>query len=305
MSEHAAPRNGGPAAPGAREHAAKSVTAVRAGFVGLGQMGEPMARRLLGRDGGLVVCDVRPEAVRPFAEAGARTGADPAAVAAAADVILVMVRDDAQVREVVAAMLPAAARGTVIAIHSTIADGTAEELAARAGPYGVEIADAPVSGGFMGAHEGNLAVMLGASEAAAERCRAVFGAWAGLIVRVGPPGAGTRAKLARNLLQFVAFAAAFEAQRLAEAAGVHLRDLARVVRHSDAVTGGPGAIMIRDTTAPAPEGDPLRDILLHTRALAEKDLSLALDLAADLDVDVPLARISRARFARDLGVPHP
>jgi 3-hydroxyisobutyrate dehydrogenase-like beta-hydroxyacid dehydrogenase len=79
--------------------------------------------------------------------------------------------------------------------------------------------------------------------------------WAGLVVPVGPPGAGTRAKLARTLVQYVAHAAAGEARRLAEAAGIDLSALAEVVRKSDARLGGPAAVMLRDTAAPLSRAD--------------------------------------------------
>jgi 3-hydroxyisobutyrate dehydrogenase-like beta-hydroxyacid dehydrogenase len=237
----------------------------------------------------------------PLVERGALPAADLADVARA-ELISLMVRDDAQVNEVAATLIPASAAGTVIAVHSTIRAGTAVELAEAARPYGVEVVDAPVSGGFMGAAAGTLAVMVGASEAAFARVKEAFAAWAGLVLHMGPVGAGTRAKLARNLLHFVSFAAAAEAQRLAEAAGVPLGDLGRIVRHSDAVTGGPGALMLRDTTAPLPPGDPLREIMAHVLALGDKDLSLALGLAGELGVDTPLARLAHQRLAADLGL---
>jgi alkylhydroperoxidase/carboxymuconolactone decarboxylase family protein YurZ len=145
--------------------------------------------------------------------------------------------------------------------------------------------------------------MMGSSRAAYERCREPFGCFADLVLHLGPAGAGTQAKLARNLLHFVAFCAAAEAQRLAEAAGLDLRKLAGVVRHSDAVTGGPGSIMLRRTTAPMTPDDPLRPILEHVRALGEKDLSLALELGAQLGVDLPLAEHARGHFAAGLGLP--
>ncbi|MFB4262371.1 NAD(P)-dependent oxidoreductase [Nonomuraea sp. GTA35] len=269
------------------------------GFVGLGQIGAPMAGRLAGP--GLIVYDVRAAAMAPLVERGALPAADLADVARA-ELISLMVRDDAQVNEVAATLIPASAAGTVIAVHSTIRAGTAVELAEAARPYGVEVVDAPVSGGFMGAAAGTLAVMVGASEAAFARVKEAFAAWAGLVLHMGPVGAGTRAKLARNLLHFVSFAAAAEAQRLAEAAGVPLGDLGRIVRHSDAVTGGPGALMLRDTTAPLPPGDPLREIMAHVLALGDKDLSLALGLAGELGVDTPLARLAHQRLAADLGL---
>ena len=277
------------------------------GFIGLGQIGAPMAARLAGWPGGLIEHDARPEAMTPLADAGARTAASVAEVAAAAGIVSVMVRDDDQVRDVVRAVAtstPAAAgRPVIVAVHATIGPDTAAELAAEVAGTGVVVIDAPVSGGFMGAQSGRLAVMFGGSRAAYDRCRAPFGCWADLIMHMGPVGAGTRAKLARNLLHFAAFTAAAEAQRLAEAAGIDLRKLAKVVRHSDAVTGGPGMIMLRPTTAPMDAGDPLREILQNVRTLGEKDLSLALELGAELGVDLPMARLALGSFAAGLGLP--
>lgn len=272
------------------------------GFVGLGNMGTPMARRLLAWPGGLTVCDVRTEATAPFVEAGARAVADPAELAAHARVICVTVVDDAQVTEVVTGILRTAAPGTVVAVHSTIGDRTAETLAARCAEQGVEFVDAPVSGGAPGATGGTLAVMVGGTDIAVERIREPFGLFADLIVHAGGVGAGTRMKLARNLLHFISFTAATEAQRLAEAAGLSLTALGKVVRHSDAVTGGPGAIMLRDTTAPLDPDDFWFPILGHVRDLGEKDLSLALDLGDRLGVDLPLAHLAIARLADGLGV---
>lgn len=274
------------------------------GFIGLGQIGAPMAGTLVDWPDGLVVCDLRPEAAVPLAEKGAKVAATPAEVAESADIVSVMVLDDAQVRDVVGQLLPAARPGTVIAVHSTIRPETAEELAAGAAALGVSVLDAPVSGGFLGALGGKLAAMVGGDRDAYERCKEPFGRWASLVLHFGPAGSGTRAKLARNLLHFVAFSAAGEAQRLAEAAGIDLQKLAAVVRHSDAVIGGPGAIMIRPVTAPLPPDDGLFEIMCHTRSLGEKDLSLALELGDGLGVDLPFGRLALDRLAGALGVPH-
>ena len=108
----------------------------RLGYIGLGNMGAPKARRLVGWPGGLIVYDVRPDAAAVFADAGATVAADVAEVAAA-DVISVTVLDDAQVRDVVAELARHSSPGTVVAIHSTIADSTAAELAAEYGPHGI------------------------------------------------------------------------------------------------------------------------------------------------------------------------
>jgi 3-hydroxyisobutyrate dehydrogenase-like beta-hydroxyacid dehydrogenase len=278
------------------------------GFIGLGQIGAPMATRLVNANAGLIVYDVRPEAVQPLVDAGASRAATIEEVARNADLICLMVRDDDQVAEVVSTIAAAKPTpGTIVAIHSTILADTAPALAAEyAGqPSQLQILDAPVSGGFMGAQDGRLAVMVGGPREAFERCRQPFGHFADLVLHLGPVGAGTRAKLARNLLHFVSFTAAAEAQRLAEAAGLDLRKLAKVVRHSDAVTGGAGSIMLRPTTAALTADDPLHDILAHVRDLGEKDLTLALRLGAELGVDLPLARLALDRFGPGLGFPNP
>lgn len=277
------------------------------GFIGLGNIGRPMAQRLVEWPGGLWVHDVVEATTRPFGDAGAHVAADVADVASRCGVISVMVRDDAQVHDVIVGdggIAAHAAPGTIVAIHSTIAPDTAGGLAAAVAASGIEIVDAPVSGGAMGAAGGNLAAMVGGSHDAVQRCRPVFGHWASLVAHMGPVGAGTRAKLARNLLHFVSFAAVGEAMRLAEAGGVDLVALGEVVRHSDAVTGGPGAIMLRDTTAAIPPGDGLRPIFEHTRTLGEKDLRHALALGAGLGVELPLAELAVGQVAAALGVPH-
>ncbi|MGN2639508.1 NAD(P)-dependent oxidoreductase [Nocardia takedensis] len=277
----------------------------RVGFIGLGNMGAPMADRLVGRAGGLTVCDMRPEIVAKYTEAGADSADTAAAVAERSDVISIAVVDDAQVRAVVDGpdgILRAAKPGTVVAVHSTIADTTAQELAKLCAGHEVEFVDAPVSGGAQGAKRGGLAVMVGGTEAAFRRIEAPFAAFADLIVHAGPVGAGTRMKLARNLLHFVAFTAATEASRLAEASGLDITALGKVVRHSDAITGGAGAIMLRESTAPIADGDFWQSIFGHVRDLGEKDLSLALGLGERLDVALPLAALALTGLGDGLGV---
>ena len=273
------------------------------GYIGLGGMGAPMAMRLLGWPGGLTVYDVRDEATAPFAEAGAAVAADLAQVATA-DLISVTVLDDAQVCEVVAELARHASAGTVIAIHSTIGDATAVELADDLARSGIHVIDAPVSGGAAGAQKGELATMIGASRPVYEQVKPVFKQWASLVIHAGGPGAGTRMKLARNMITFTSFAAACEAMVLAERAGLNLQDLGRVVRHTDALTGGAGAIMVRDSMAEVEPGHWLYDTFTHTRSLGEKDLNLALALGDSLGVDLPLAHMALRDLAAGLGVPN-
>jgi len=267
-------------------------------------MGGAMALHLVDYPGGLTVCDLRPEATERHVAAGATAVATPAEVAERSNVVSIMVLDDDQVRAVIKEMIPAAAAGTTFAIHSTIRAQTAMDLAVEAAAAGMAVVDAPVSGGFMGAGDGTLATMVGGDDDAVALCRPSFERWAKLILHMGPVGAGTKAKLARNLMHFTAFTAALEAQRVAEAAGIDLASLAKVVKHTDAITGGPGAILVRDTTAPIPEDDFWYPIMCHTRTLGEKDLRLALELADELGIEVPLGRLALDRFATNLGVAH-
>ena len=272
------------------------------GFIGLGNIGAPMASHLVDWPGGLLVCDVRAEATEPFVAMGARAVATPAEVAAEADVISVMVRDDAQVEDVVAGILATGRSGLVVAVHSTIAPGTAERLAERAAPAGVAVVDAAVSGGPTGAAEGKLAVLVGGDAAAVDRCREPFGRWAARIEHFGPVGAGTRAKLARNLATYVSYAAVGEALLLAEAAGVDLVRLGEVMRYTDGLTGGPGAIAVRATTGPMAEDDPMRPFFVHGYELGEKDLHLALALGEELAVDLPLTKRALGQLGDAFGV---
>jgi 3-hydroxyisobutyrate dehydrogenase-like beta-hydroxyacid dehydrogenase len=273
------------------------------GYIGLGNMGAPMARRLVDWPGGVTVFDVRTEAMTPLAEAGA-TLADSLTDVAAADIISVTVLNDEQVRDVVGELAVNAKPGTVIAIHSTISPDTAVELAEQLLPQGIHIVDAPVSGGGGAAEKGELATMVGADREVYERIKPAFKQWASLVIHAGEPGAGTRMKLARNMLTFTSYAAACEAMKLAEAAGLNLQALGRVVRHSDAQSGGPGAIIVREDMTQLGPDHWLHDAFTHTRGLGEKDLSLALALGETVGVDLPLAEIALKNLADGLGVPN-
>jgi 3-hydroxyisobutyrate dehydrogenase-like beta-hydroxyacid dehydrogenase len=276
---------------------------VALGYIGLGNMGAPMAKRMIEWPGGVTVYDIRTEAMTPLAEAGASL-ADSIADVAAADIVHVTVLNDAQVRQVVGELAAHAKPGTVIAIHSTISDTTAVELADEFKPQGIHIVDAPVSGGAGAAEKGELATMVGAEREVYERIKPAFKQWASLVIHAGTPGAGTRMKLARNMLTFTSYAAACEAMKLAEAAGLDLQALGRVVRHTDALTSGPGAIMVREDMETIEPDNFLYQSFLHARELGEKDLSLALALGDAVSVELPLAQLAYQRLADGLGVPH-
>jgi 3-hydroxyisobutyrate dehydrogenase len=278
----------------------------RVGFVGLGNIGKPMALRLASAPAelelDLSVYDVAPEPLAELEQAGASVANSVAELAKGVDVVCVMVRDDDQVRDVLGEVLGVAHDGMVVVVHSTVAPATPRQLEISAAKHGVQLVDAPVSGGAMGAGDGTLAILVGGSDQAFAVCSPVLARMGSLVVHAGPIGAGTKLKLARNLMHFVAFTAATEAQRLAEAAGLDLKALGEVVRHTDAITGGPGAIMHRETTAPLADDDFWHGVFSHVAALGEKDLRFAIDLADELGVDVPLAREANDRLRKGLGL---
>jgi 3-hydroxyisobutyrate dehydrogenase-like beta-hydroxyacid dehydrogenase len=275
----------------------------RVGFIGLGNIGKPMAVRLTKWEGGLTVFDIAPEPLAELAAAGAKVAASVAELAAECDVISIMVNTDEQVRDVMGQIFGAAKPGTALVVHSTISPDLPPRLEDLGGRHDLLVVDAPVSGGAMGAAEGTLAIMVGGTDAAFEAVRGPLGLMGTEVVHCGPIGSGTAAKLARNLLHFVAFTATGEALRLAEAAGIDLPSLGRIVRHTDSITGGPGAIMHRDTTKPIEPGDFWGSIFEHVRAIGEKDLAHAIELADRLGVDVPMAHFAQEHLAAALGLP--
>jgi 3-hydroxyisobutyrate dehydrogenase len=276
---------------------------VRLGYVGLGNIGGPMAARLAQWPGGLTVFDLSDEAVERLVGEGAARADSLPELAKRADVIGICVVNDAQVHAVVADLLTTAEPGTVITVHSTIGPDTAAELAQVCARHGVQLLDAPISGGAPGAEQGRLAIMFGGPRQAYEQVKPAFKLAGDMLVHAGEEvGAGTKMKLARNLLHFISFTATTEASRLAEAAGIDLEKLGRVVRHTDAITGGAGAIMLRKTTAPIDPDDFWYGVFTHVVNLGNKDLDLALALGEQLDVDLPLGTIARAELAPGLGI---
>lgn len=277
------------------------------GFVGLGNIGRPMALRLAQQqeaaDLELWVYDVAQAPLAEAVSAGAQVADSVAALAARVDVLCVMVRDDDQVRDVLGEALGVAGDRLTVVIHSTVAPSTPAELAVTAARHGVRVLDAPVSGGAMGAADGTLALMVGGADDAFAAAEPVLRALGSKVVHAGPIGAGTKFKLARNMMHFIAFTAATEAQRLAEAAGLDLKELGDVVRHTDAITGGPGAIMHRETTATLDPADFWHGVFTNVTSLGVKDLGFAIELAHQLGVDVPLAELAIDRLGPGLGLP--
>ena len=269
------------------------------GVIGLGDIGSGVAAGLVRAGVGLVVCDIRPEATEAFADR-ATVAADPAGLGRLADVVVVAVVTDEQVIGVLdgpRGALAGARRGSTVLIVSTVAPSTLARVAELAGAGGVDVADCGVSGGPSSAAEGALISMIGGDDEVVERIRPVLDAFSSLVVGMGPLGSGLRAKLARNLVQYASWLAAYEAQVLAEAAGIELSKLARVIKASDARIGGASTLMFRRTAAPFSSEDDvgLVQAMRTAAGLAHKDLRGAMELGASLGLELPLAAMTDAR----------
>jgi 3-hydroxyisobutyrate dehydrogenase len=218
--------------------------ALRAAFVGLGNIGKPMAKRLVKAGFETAVFDVAPAPVEELVQLGARAARSPRDAAEGCDAIGVCVRDDADVLDVCLrddGLLAGARPGAVIAIHSTVLPRTAERVATEAAPRGIGVLDACVSGGAAGAEHGALVVMAGGEADALERARPYLEAFARKVVHAGPTGDGCKAKLCNNLLTYLAWTAAFEAHTLARASGLSQECFEEVTTATGNLTGLPSS----------------------------------------------------------------
>jgi 3-hydroxyisobutyrate dehydrogenase len=170
------------------------------GFIGLGSQGGPMARRIVEAGYPLVLWARRKESLEPYADTAATFAASVAELGARCDLVSICVVDDAGVEAVCNELVPAMKPGSRIAIHSTILPDNCIALAKRCAGAGIGLIDAPVSGGGAGASAGTLTVMCGGSAEDFAAAKPVFESFGGLIVLLGPVGAGQRAKLVNNAL---------------------------------------------------------------------------------------------------------
>lgn len=276
------------------------------GVIGLGAIGDGVSGSLLRAGFPLVVADVREEATARYAQ-DAAVAASPADLARAADVVVVAVVNDEQVHAVLSGRdgaLAAAGPGTTFVIVSTITPECVRAVGEEARSAGVALVDCGVSGGPSAAASGELICMVGGDEAVVAGLAPVLDAMGSLTVRMGPFGTGLAAKLARNLVQYGGWLAAYEGQVLAEAAGIELSKLAQVIRASDAKIGGAATLMFRPTVAPFTEDDDPGFVgaMRNGADLAHKDLLAALALGDELGVSLPLAAMTEARADDIFGV---
>ena len=254
----------------------------RLGMIGLGIMGKPMAKNLLKAGYDLAVAARRPEVLEEMAAAGARA-VDQAVLGQGRDVVLTMLPNGPQVREVLLGDRGVAlgmAPGSVVIDMSSINPVDAREIAGALAERGIDMLDAPVSGGEPKAIDGTLSFMVGGKAAVFDRCRPILEAMGSSVVRCGEIGAGNTAKLANQIIVAGNLQALAEAITLVQKAGVDPHVVLEAIRGGlagSAILEAKGPMMLRGDDRPGFK------IELHC-----KDLGNVLDCAHAVGAPVPV-----------------
>lgn len=256
---------------------------MRIGFVGLGTMGAPMARRLLEAGYEVTVHNRTRAREEALAAAGAARAAAPRQAADGADLVITIVSDTPDVQAVVLGEQGVALgmkAGSVLVDMSTISPATTRRIATAVQEHGVSMLDAPVSGGSEGAEKGTLSIMVGGDAAALERARPVLEHLGTTITHVGASGAGQVAKAVNQTIIAGTYAAVAEGIALALAAEIDVEAALQALGG-----GAAGSWVLANRARNMVKGDyPLG---FRTR-LHRKDLGIALAAAKDLGVAMPV-----------------
>ena len=268
------------------------------GFIGLGNMGAPMAANLVKAGHQVTGYDILPAAVAALAAAGGRAAASAAEAVAAGDVVITMLPAGQQVREVYlgnGGVLGRARNGALLVDCSTIDVETARAVAAAARAAGFDMVDAPVSGGTAGAAAASLTFMVGGEAAAFARARPVLDAMGRTIVHTGPAGNGQAVKICNNMMLAISMIGVCEAFTLAHKLGLTSQTLFDVVSKS---TGQSWALTgYCPVPGPVPASPANRDYAAgFTAAMMLKDLRLAQQAAGAAAAPTPLGGAAAALY---------
>ncbi len=256
---------------------------MKIGFIGLGIMGKPMSKNLIKAGYEIVVLDRNLSAVQELLDAGATTADMPKDVAAQVDIVITMLPNSPQVKEVALGedgIIEGAKPGTILVDMSSIAPLVSREIAAKLSEKGIEMLDAPVSGGEPKAIDGTLSLMVGGKKELFDKCYPVMKAMAGSVVLTGDIGAGNVTKLANQVVVALNIAAMSEALVLAAKAGVEPELVYQAIR------GGLAGSTVLDAKAPLVmdrKFAPGFRINLHI-----KDLHNVLETSHEIGVPLPL-----------------
>ncbi|MGW0040208.1 NAD(P)-dependent oxidoreductase [Rhodococcus sp. NPDC003348] len=224
---------------------------MRIGFIGTGRMGGPMVRRLVDSGHDVRALARSDERRSTVAELGARPVADVTAVSEDADIVIVCVFTDDQVREICldGPLLPEMTPGAALVLHTTGSPRTAEAVATRARLHGICVVDAPVSGGPHDIAAGTLTVFAGGEASVVDRVRPALSSYADPVIHVGGTGSGQRVKLVNNALFAANIGLLAEAVRLAEQLGVDESALLAALPHGSSASRALSGVSSRGSVA--------------------------------------------------------
>lgn len=263
----------------------------RIAFLGIGNMGWPMAANLVKAGFAVTAADAVPGRAEAFAaETGARAAATPAEAAAGADCVITIVPTSRQVEEAVQAALPSIARGALVIDMTSGQPGRTREIACMLAGHGVAMVDCPVSGGVPRARSGQLAIMAGGEDADLDRAEPVLRAMGTSIHRCGPIGAGQAMKALNNLVSAGGYLIGIEALLIGQRFGL---DPAKMVDVLNASTGMNNSTQRK-----------FKEYVLSRRFdagfgldLMVKDLSIALEVGRETATPTPFAALCREMWA--------
>jgi 2-hydroxy-3-oxopropionate reductase len=260
---------------------------MRLGFIGLGVMGRPMALNLMKHGHAMGVYARREEAAAPLVAAGATRYANPTALAENAEVIFTMVTNSRDVEEVVLGgqgVIHGARAGSVLVDMETIAPATARAVATALAARGIDMLDAPVSGGPAGAEQATLSIMAGGKAVVFERIQPLFACMGKTVLHMGDHGAGQITKACNQLALLVNAQGTAEAMTLARASGL---DPAKV---REVLLGGVAASRVLELFG---RHMVERDFAAGIEArLYYKDLHIALELAHEAGLALPASALT-------------
>lgn len=261
---------------------------MRIGYLGVGNMGQPMAGKLL--DGGheVWVCDVREEAMKPLLERQARRAQSPMALADACETVIVSLPTLAVFRETVigSGMLSGKAIKTLVNT-CTVGGAFSREIEAACAANSIVLIDAPISGGVVGAKAGTLTTMVAGDRATVEELQPLFRLWGPTVVTAGDkPGAAQIMKLANNVLFAVSLVATSEAMTLASKGGISPESMLRVLNNSTGRNFSTMALFPQAVIPRTFEFGATFEILM-------KDVDLAIEQGEDLGVPMWVCQAAR------------
>jgi 3-hydroxyisobutyrate dehydrogenase-like beta-hydroxyacid dehydrogenase len=271
---------------------------MQVGFIGFGNMGMPMCTNLIAAGHDVCVFDLRPEATKACKTMGATVAQSAADAASEVEVVMTSLPRPSDVEAVAIGangIIEGAAPGTIYADLTTNSPVVSKRVGTELAAKDIAMIDAPVSGGVVGARKATLAIMAGGDEAAYQICLPLFEAMGQNISHLGEQGCGCVANIVNNLIAFCSMAAGAEGLMLGAAAGIDPVKLDNVIRASSG-----NSMAYRGIARKSLEGDWSPSFTVD---LAYKDMHLALELADELEIPLPLsAQVHNLmRMAKGLG----